>query len=199
MEKEKGGKQYCFDKHTAELILEEKHGKYHQEYQNRLDFAEKILEKCKTGGKRISLTKDERSWLRSLLEEKRISIGMWRDSAAPLTWYDETRDEGRFELYHIHKCLRTLYPDWELLYDAEDKMNEVIDRYHYSGLDLNKIPPTFVNSVFKLGEHISKGSRCDNCFHDAVNYEMKRREYSSDFESKVKDGWPFEQEGREEE
>ncbi len=63
-----------------------------------------------------------------------------------------------------------------MLHDVEDKINEVIDRYHYSILDLNKIPSTFVNSVFKLGEHIAKGLWCENCVHDAVDYEMKRKE-----------------------
>jgi hypothetical protein len=42
IKKEKGGKQYHFDVHTAE----------------------QILEKCKTSGKTISLTKGEHSWLR---------------------------------------------------------------------------------------------------------------------------------------
>lgn len=199
IEEQKSEKQYCFDIHTAEQILVEKHGKYYQEYQNRLAIAEQVLKKCKTGGERISLTKNERLWLRDLLEDKRNSIDMWRDSAAPIERYDGIRDEGRYELHHIHKCLRALYPDWELLDDVEDKINEVIDRYHYSKLDASKISPTFVNSVFKLGEHISKGPRCDNCFHDAVNYEMKRRKYSAEFESRIKNGWPFEREGSEEE
>ena len=95
-------------------------------------------------------------------------------------------DEDRFELYHIHKCLRTLYPDEDLLDDVEDKINEVIDRYHYSKLDFNKIPSTLVNSLFKLGEHITKGSRCENCVHDAV----KCKEQFSN--SLNKEGWTFE-------
>ena len=60
-------------------------------------------------------------------------------------------------------------------------------------LDLDKIPPTFVSTIFKLGNHITKKSQCENCFHDAVDFEMKRRKYSVDFESKVRDGWPFKQ------
>jgi len=48
-----------------------------------------------------------------------------------------------------------LYPDQDLLHDVEDKINEVIDRYHYTNLDFSKIPSTFINSVFKLGEHIT--------------------------------------------
>jgi hypothetical protein len=82
-------------------------------------------------------------------------------------------------LYHIHKCLRALYPDEDLLQDVEDKIKEVIDRCHYSKLDFNKIPPTFEKSVFKLGEHITKGSRYKNCAHDAVDYEMECKERTS--------------------
>jgi hypothetical protein len=169
-QEEKGGKQYQFDEHTGEQILEEKHEKQYEKYQNDLDTVKQILEKCKTGGKRISLTEDERSWLRHWLEDKRrtITYGIY-----PIGQYG---DEDQFELYHIHKCLRTLYSDVDLLDDVEDKINEVIDRYHYSKLDFNKIPPTLVNSVFKLGEHITKGSRCKNCAHDAVNYEMECKE-----------------------
>lgn len=199
IEEQKGEKQYCFDMHTAELYLVERHGKYYQEFQNRLDAAEQILKKCKTGGERISLTKDERSWLRNMLEDKRKSIDMWRDCAATSTQYDEMREEGRFELYHLHKCLRSLYPDRELLYDVEDKINEIVDRYHYSKLDASKISQTFVSSVFKLGEHITKGSQCENRIHDTVNYEIKRREYIAKFESRFKDRWPFEQDRGEEE
>ena len=54
-----------------ERTEEEKGGK---QYQNDLDTVKQILEKCKTGGKRISLTKDERSWLRQWLEDKRRTI-----------------------------------------------------------------------------------------------------------------------------
>jgi hypothetical protein len=73
--------------------------------------------------------------------------------------------------------LRALYPDQDLLYDVENKINEVIDRYHYSNLDFNKIPSTFINSVFKLGEHIASGSWRENCVRDAGDYEMKRKEH----------------------
>jgi hypothetical protein len=58
-------------------IEEEKGGKQYQEYRNQLDTAKQILEKCEKGDKRISLTKDERSWLRRLLEDKRSSNDMW--------------------------------------------------------------------------------------------------------------------------
>jgi hypothetical protein len=73
MEKEKG--QYNFDIQTGELILEEKHGKHYQEYRHDLDTAKQILEKCKTGGKRIILTKDEHS--RHWLEDRRRTEDLW--------------------------------------------------------------------------------------------------------------------------
>ncbi|MGA9149664.1 MAG: hypothetical protein WBZ36_03720 [Candidatus Nitrosopolaris sp.] len=119
---------------------------------------------------------------------------MWRNGTAhPIRQYDEIRDESRYEMYYINKCLRALYPDEELIHDVEDKINEVIDRYHYSNLDFSKIPSTFVNSVFKLGEHISQGSWCENCVHDAVDYETKCKEQLSNFfESLNRDGWTFE-------
>ena len=34
-----------------------------------------------------------------------------------------------------------------------------------------------VNSFFKLDEHLTKGSWCENCVRDAVDYEMKRKEH----------------------
>jgi hypothetical protein len=189
MEKEKGEKKYYFDIQTGELILEEKHGKHYQEYQHDLDTAKQILEKCKTGGKRIILTKDEHSWLRHWLEEKRRSEDLWRNKTAFfLDRYDEIRDESRYEMYYINRCLRALYPDEELLHDVEEKINEVIDRFHYSKLDFNKIPPTFVNSVFKLGEHVSEGSRCENCFHDAVNSEIRHKQELSNFLESLSNG-----------
>lgn len=87
-------------------------------------------------------------------------------------------------MYRINKCLRALYPDWELLDDVEYKINEVIDRCHYSNLDLNEMSSTFVNSVFKLGEHITKGPLCENCVHDGV-----KKYY--DLESLNNDRWTF--------
>jgi hypothetical protein len=194
IEEEKGEKQCHFDIHTGEQILEEKHGKQYQKYQNDLDIAKQILEKCKTSGKTISLTKNERSWLRHRLEDKRLWTDMWRNHTAhPPGEFEEIREDSRYELYPINRCLRALYPDEDLLHDVEDKINEVIDRYHYRNLDFNKIPSTFVNSVFKLGEHITKGLWCENCVHDAVDYEMKRKEQFSNFvDSKNKDGWTFE-------
>ncbi|MGA9154290.1 MAG: hypothetical protein WBZ36_27220, partial [Candidatus Nitrosopolaris sp.] len=169
IEEEIGERQYHFDISTCELTLKKKLGKRYREYQHDLDTAKQILEKCKTGGRRIILTKDEHSWLRHWLEDKRRSEDMWRNyTAHPIDQYEEIQDESRYEMYYIHKCLRTLYSDEDLLDDVEDKINEVIDRYHYSKLDFSKIPPTFVNSVFKLGEHITKWSWCENCVHDAV-------------------------------
>jgi hypothetical protein len=89
LENEKGEKQYNFDIQTGELILEEKHGKRYQEYQNDLDTAKLILGKCKTGGKRIILTKDEHLWLRHWLEDKRRSLDLWRNyTAHPIDQYD---------------------------------------------------------------------------------------------------------------
>ena len=182
IEGEIGEKQYHFDISTCELTLKKKLGKRYSEYQHDLDTAKQILEKCKTGGKRIILTKDEHSWLRHLLEDKRRTEDMWRNyTAHPIDQYDEIRDESRYEMYQINKCLRALYPDEELLQDVEDKMNEVIDRYHYSNFDFNKIPPTFVKSVFKLGEHVTKGPWCENCVHDGVKYEMRCKEQLSNF------------------
>src|SRR5262249_26484021 len=140
------------------------------------DTAEQIIEKCKTGGKRISLTKDEHSWLRRMVDDERRSVhsAMYETAYGSPEALQEQRDEGRNEMYHINKCLRALYPDEELLDDLKDKINEVIDRCHYCKLDYNKIPPTFVKSVFKLGDHISEGSRCENCRHDAVENETNR-------------------------
>lgn len=87
-----------------------------------------------------------------------------------------------------------------MLQDVEDKIDEVIDRFRYSKLDFNKIPPTFVNSVFKLGEHISNGSRCENCFHDAVKYEIKRKKQLSNWlESLNKGLLPWEHSNKDEE
>jgi len=124
------------------------------------------------------------------VENKRKEENIWRNNTGhPLRQYDEIRDESRYELFHINKCLRALYPDKDLLQDVEDKINEVIDRYHYSKIDFNKMPSTFVNTVFKLGEHITsyRGSWCENCVHDAVNYEMKWKEqFSNLVESKIK-------------
>lgn len=188
MEEEKGKKQYNFDIQTGELILEEKHGKHYQQYQHDLDTAKQILGKCKTGGKRIILTKDEHSWLHRWLEDRRRHEDLWRNHTAHSPeWYDEIREESRYEMYYINRCLRALYPDEELLHDVENNIDEVIDRCHYSNVDFNKMPSTFVNSVFKLGEHISNGSPCENCIHDAVNYEMKRKDQLSNF-----DGCTFE-------
>jgi hypothetical protein len=132
--------------------------------------------------------------LRHWLEHRRGVIDMWRNNTAhPPGEFGEIREDSRYELYSINRCLRALYPDQDLLHDVEDKINEVIDRYHYSNLDFNKMPSTFVNSVFKLGEHITKGLWCENCVHDAVDYEMKRKEQFSNFvDSKNKDGWTFE-------
>jgi hypothetical protein len=62
IKKEKGGKQYHFDVHTAQQILEEKRVKQYRKHD--LDIAKRILEKCKTRVLTISLTKKEHSWLR---------------------------------------------------------------------------------------------------------------------------------------
>jgi hypothetical protein len=66
---------------------------------------------------------------------------MWRNHTAhPPGEFEEIREDSRYELYPINRCLRALYPDQGLLHDVEDKINEVIDRYHYSNLDFNKMP-----------------------------------------------------------
>ena len=45
-----------------------------------------------------------------------------------------------------------------------------------------------VNSIFKLGEHLTKRSWCDNCVREAVDYEMKHKEQLAN----LADGWTFE-------
>jgi hypothetical protein len=181
IEWQKGGKPSSIDFDELAYILEKKHRKHrkhYQEYQNDLGTAERIIEKCKTGGKRISLTKDEHSWLRRMLDDKRRSVhlAMYETAYGSPEALEEHLVEGRKEMYHINKCLRALYPDEEFIDDLEDKINEVIDRCHYCKLDFNKIPPTFIKSVFQLGEHISRGSRCKICRHDAVENETDRIE-----------------------
>lgn len=41
--------------------------------------------------------------------------------ASPIDEYDEVREERRHDMYHIHKCLRALHPDDDLLDDVENK------------------------------------------------------------------------------
>jgi hypothetical protein len=106
IKKAKDGKQYHFDVHTPEQILEEKHGKKCQKYRKDLDIAKQFLEKCKTSVLTISLTKNERSWLRHWLQYGRGLIDMWRNETihSP-TEFDEIREDSRYELYPINRCL----------------------------------------------------------------------------------------------
>lgn len=126
-----------------------------QYLEESLKLPDQLIEACSTDPKQLSLTKDQKSWLIGVLESNRQ---MRMEELENFTDYDKEQFI-EFELYRIYEYLQILVPidNREDMEQLEGQMKDVLNRMDYGGeMKPNDIPPSFLNTMMKLAEHISR-------------------------------------------